>query len=166
MPYPVPTPALWGRRSSTWAVGTHSTCERRGVCKQHGGWSDHCLLFLCLCRLLQLQHHPATTPSCQLAPPPPPAPLVFPACDGLLTSGLPLLPAPLLQAGISPVVSAARLLDTHLHISASPAALPTTSLPPRLTLLAPGCDPVGLPLGDCEMEDLTSGQLGTFVLVQ
>ncbi|ELV10329.1 Serine/threonine-protein kinase SIK1 [Tupaia chinensis] len=117
-------------------------------------------------RLLQLQHHPATTPSCQLAPPPPPAPLVFPACDGLLTSGLPLLPAPLLQAGISPVVSAARLLDTHLHISASPAALPTTSLPPRLTLLAPGCDPVGLPLGDCEMEDLTSGQLGTFVLVQ
>lgn len=67
---------------------------------------------------------------------------------------------------MSPVASAAHLLDTHLHISASPVALPTGPLPQCLTRLSPGCDPAGLPQGDCEMEDLTSGQRGTFVLVQ
>ncbi|XP_047419169.1 serine/threonine-protein kinase SIK1 isoform X2 [Sciurus carolinensis] len=116
-------------------------------------------------RLLQLQHHPAALPSCPQAPPLP-ASYVLAPCDGLLASGLPLLPAPLFQAGVSPVVSAAQLLGAQLHISTSPAALPTGSPPLSLTRLAPGCDPAGLPQGDCEMEDLTSGQRGTFVLVQ
>ncbi|XP_020008197.2 serine/threonine-protein kinase SIK1 isoform X1 [Castor canadensis] len=116
-------------------------------------------------RLLQLQHHPAAPPSCQQAPQPPPAPYVLAApCEGLLVSGLPLLPAPLFQASVSPVATAARLLDTHLHISTGPAALPTE--PQCLTRLAPGYDPAGLPRGDCEMEDLTSSQRGMFVLVQ
>ncbi|XP_027785103.2 serine/threonine-protein kinase SIK1 isoform X1 [Marmota flaviventris] len=117
-------------------------------------------------RLLQLQHHPTALPSCQQAPPLPPTSYVLAPCDSPLVSGLPLLPAPLFQAGVSPVMSAARLLDAHLHISAGPAVLPTGSLPPCLSRLAPGCDPAGLPQGDCEMEDLTSGQRGTFVLVQ
>ncbi|XP_023373893.1 serine/threonine-protein kinase SIK1 [Otolemur garnettii] len=122
-------------------------------------------------RLLQLQHHPAALHTCQQAP----QPYMLGPCDGsgatplpsaLLTAGLPLLPPPLLQASISPVASAARLLDTHLHISARPTALPTMPPPPHLAMLAPGYDPTGLPQGDCEMEDLTSCQLGTFVLVQ
>lgn len=119
-------------------------------------------------RLLQLQHHSATPAGCPQGPQPSPVPVpyVLTPCDGLLMSGIPLLPAPLLQAGMSPVASAAQLLDAHLHISAGPVALPTGPLPQCLTRLAPSCDPAGLPQGDCEMEDLTSGQRGTFVLVQ
>ncbi|XP_070263211.1 serine/threonine-protein kinase SIK1 [Myotis yumanensis] len=128
-------------------------------------------------RLLQLQHHPAAPPSCQQAPQLPPVPLVLAPCDSaLLVSGLqkdlglgpgPLLPPHLLQAGISPVASAAHLLDTHLHISSATAPLPAaTPLQPHFAMLPSGFDPMGLPQGDCEMEDLTSGQLGTFVLVQ
>ncbi|XP_008069168.1 serine/threonine-protein kinase SIK1 [Carlito syrichta] len=122
-------------------------------------------------RLLQLQHH---SPSCQQSPQPALAPYVLTPCNdsgatplprALLVSGLPLLPCPLLQAGVSPVSSAARLLDAHLHIGTGPATLPSLS-PPRLAMLAPSCDPPGLPQGDCEMEDLTSCALGTFVLVQ
>ncbi|XP_057162680.1 serine/threonine-protein kinase SIK1 isoform X2 [Ursus arctos] len=120
-------------------------------------------------RLLQLQHHPAGPPSCQQAPQLPPAPLVLAPCDGaLLVSGLqkelglgpgPLLPPHLLQAGGSPVASAAQLLDTHLHISHATAPYPAATLPPSFVA-------AGLPQADCEMEDLTAGQLGTFVLVQ
>ncbi|XP_034510887.1 serine/threonine-protein kinase SIK1 isoform X2 [Ailuropoda melanoleuca] len=120
-------------------------------------------------RLLQLQHHPAGLPSCQQAPQLPPAPLVLAPCDGaLLVSGLqkelglgpsPLLPPHLLQAGGSPVASAAQLLDTHLHISHATAPHPAATLPPSFVA-------AGLPQADCEMEDLTAGQLGTFVLVQ
>lgn len=78
-----------------------------------------------------------------------------------------MLPPHLLQAGVSPVASAAQLLDTHLHISTAAPPLPTaTPLQPHFATLPPGFDPMGLPQGDCEMEDLTSGQLGTFVLVQ
>ncbi|XP_045396708.1 serine/threonine-protein kinase SIK1 [Lemur catta] len=122
-------------------------------------------------RLLQLQHHPAAPPPCQQAPQaytldPCDGPRAAPLPSALLAAGLPLLPPPLLQASVSPVASAARLLDAHLHISAGPAALPAAPPPPRLAMLAPGCDPTGLPRGDCEMEDLTSCQLGTFVLVQ
>lgn len=119
-------------------------------------------------RLLQLQHHSATPAGCPQGPQPSPVPVpyVLTPCDGLLMSGIPLLPAPLLQAGMSPVASAAQLLDAHLHISAGPVALPAGPLPQCLTRLAPSCDPAGLPQGDCEMEDLTSGQRGTFVLVQ
>ncbi|KAL6081575.1 hypothetical protein STEG23_005234, partial [Scotinomys teguina] len=117
-------------------------------------------------RLLQLQHHSVTSPGCQQGPQPSPVPYMLTPCDGLLVSGIPLLPTPLLQAGMSPVASAAHLLDAHLHISAGPVALPAGPLPQCLTRLAPSCDPAGLPQGDCEMEDLTSGQRGTFVLVQ
>ncbi|XP_036300844.1 serine/threonine-protein kinase SIK1 isoform X2 [Pipistrellus kuhlii] len=128
-------------------------------------------------RLLQLQHHPAAPPSCQQAPQLPPVPLVLAPCDSaLLVSGLQkelglgpglLLPPHLLQAGVSPVSSAAHLLDTHLHISTATAPLPAAApLQPHFAMLPPGFDPMGLPQGDCEMEDLTSGQLGTFVLVQ
>ncbi|XP_053513824.1 serine/threonine-protein kinase SIK1 isoform X2 [Artibeus jamaicensis] len=128
-------------------------------------------------RLLQLQHHPAALPGCPQAPQLPPAPLVLAPCDStLLMSGLqkglglgpsPLLPPHLLQAGVSPVASAAQLLDTHLHISTAAVPLPAaTPLQPHFAMLPPGFDPMGLPQGDCEMEDLTSGRLGTFVLVQ
>ncbi|XP_003464014.1 serine/threonine-protein kinase SIK1 [Cavia porcellus] len=119
-------------------------------------------------RLLQLQHHPGSPPSCPQAPQPPPAPApyVLAPCDGLLVSGLPLLPAPLLHSGTSPVTSTAQLLDTQLHISSSPATLLPGALAPCFARLAPGCDPSGRLQGDCEMEDLTSGQRGTFVLVQ
>ncbi|XP_057401149.1 serine/threonine-protein kinase SIK1 isoform X1 [Balaenoptera acutorostrata] len=128
-------------------------------------------------RLLQLQHHPAAPPGCQPAAQHPPAPLVLAPCDGtLLVSGLqkelglgpgPLLPPPLLQAGGSPVASAAQLLDAHLRISSSTAPGPAAAAPqPRFATLSPSLEPAGLPQGDCEMEDLTSGPLGTFVLVQ
>lgn len=135
-------------------------------------------LVSCPSRLLQLQHHPAAPPSCQQAPQLPPVPLVLAPCDSaLLVSGLQkelglgpglLLPPHLLQAGVSPVSSAAHLLDTHLHISTATAPLPAAAAPlqPHFAMLPPGFDPMGLPQGDCEMEDLTSGQLGTFVLVQ
>lgn len=123
----------------------------------------------CPSRLLQLQHHLAGPPSCPPAPQLPPAPLVLAPCDGaLLVSGLqkelglgpgPLLPAHLLHAGGSPVASAAQLLDTHLHISRAPAPHPAATLPP-------GFVATGLPPADCEMEDLTAGPRGTFVLVQ
>ncbi|XP_042812582.1 serine/threonine-protein kinase SIK1 [Panthera tigris] len=120
-------------------------------------------------RLLQLQHHPAGPPGCQQGPQPPPAPLVLAPCDGtLLVSGLqkglglapgPLLPPHFLQAGGSPVAAAAQLLDTHLHIGSATAPLPAATLPPSFVA-------AGLPQADCEIEDLTSGRLGTFVLVQ
>nr|XP_007967643.2 serine/threonine-protein kinase SIK1 [Chlorocebus sabaeus] len=125
-------------------------------------------------RLLQLQHHPAAVAGCSQAAQPAPAQFVIAPCDGpgaaplpstLLMSGLPLLQPPLLQTGVSPVASAAQLLDTHLHIGAGPTTLPAAP-PPRLARLAPGCEPLGLLQGDCEMEDLTPCPLGTFVLVQ
>lgn len=143
---------------------------RGGWCGRNGrrAGSD---LFPVSPRLLQLQHHPAAPPTCQQAP------LVLAPCDGaLLVSGLQrglglgpgtLLPPHLLQAGASPVASAAQLLDAHLHISPTSAPLPAaTPLQPPFAMLPPRFDPTGLPQGDCEMEDLTSGQLGTFVLVQ
>lgn len=122
-------------------------------------------------RLLQLQHHTTAAASCQ------PAPLALAPCDGtLLMSGLqkdvglgpsPLLPPHLLQAGVSPVASAAQLLDAHLRISSSTAPSPAAAAPqPRFAMLPVSLEPTGLPHGDCEMEDLTSGPLGTFVLVQ
>ncbi|XP_058920762.1 serine/threonine-protein kinase SIK1 isoform X1 [Kogia breviceps] len=128
-------------------------------------------------RLLQLQHHPAAPPGCPPAAQPPPAALVLAPCDGaLLMSGLqtelglgpgPLPPPPLLQAGGSPVASAAQLLDAHLRISGSAAPGPAAAAPqPRFATLSPSLAPAGLPQGACEMEDLTAGPLGTCVLVQ
>uniref|UniRef100_A0A2K5V1C2 non-specific serine/threonine protein kinase n=1 Tax=Macaca fascicularis TaxID=9541 RepID=A0A2K5V1C2_MACFA len=122
---------------------------------------------------------PVTAPSGRCArlltgrPSQPPAPVCDRPCDGPGLPrpqhpphvGLPLLQPPLLQTGVSPVASAAQLLDTHLHIGAGPTTLPAAP-PPRLARLAPGCEPLGLLQGDCEMEDLTPCPLGTFVLVQ
>ncbi|XP_049730926.1 serine/threonine-protein kinase SIK1 [Elephas maximus indicus] len=136
-------------------------------------------------RLLQLQHHPAAQPSCSQAPPLPQAPYVLAPCDGsgvpplsstLLVSGLqkelvlgpsPLLPPHLFPAAASPAASAAQLLDTHLHISSTAASLASAATPqPCFAVLPPNFEPAGLVQGDCEMEDLTAGQVGTFVLVQ
>ncbi|XP_042543246.1 serine/threonine-protein kinase SIK1 [Dipodomys spectabilis] len=108
-------------------------------------------------RLLQLQHHPATLPGCQQVLLQPPAPYALAPCDGPLASGFTLLPAPLLPAGVSPVASAARLLDAHLRISAEQAPLPARPLQQCLA---------GRPQGDCEMEDLAPSPRGTAVLVQ
>ncbi|XP_055975203.1 serine/threonine-protein kinase SIK1 [Sorex fumeus] len=112
-------------------------------------------------RLLQLQHHPTSAPSCQQSPPSPPTalPSTLPA-PGLPEELGPRLPAPLLPAGLSPVVSAAQLLDAHLHIGG-----PTSSAPPAA--VAPSFEPVaGLRPGDCDMEALSPGRRGAFVLVQ
>lgn len=153
-------------KSSSEVGGTHLGSVETGELLGRANRVTSSLPVSLFCRLLQLQHHSVTSPGCQQGPQPSPAPYVLAPCDGLLMSGIPLLPAPLLQAGMSPVASAAQLLDAHLHISAGPVALPTGPLPQCLTRLAPSCDSAGLPQGDCEMEDLTSGQRGTFVLVQ
>lgn len=114
-------------------------------------------------RLLQFRH-PASTPTCLQGPLPPSAPL---PC-ALLLSGLPKelcprLPPPVLQAGLSPVISAAQLLDTHLHITG-----PAPTMPPHLAVLGPGFDPaMGLRRGDCDREELSPGPRGgACVLVQ
>ncbi|XP_006870876.1 PREDICTED: serine/threonine-protein kinase SIK1 [Chrysochloris asiatica] len=136
-------------------------------------------------RLLQLQHHPTAQPSCPQAPPLPQAPYVLapgdstsvsPISSTLLVSGFqkelvlgpsPLLPSHLFPATASPMASTAQLLDTHLHISSAAAPLVPAATPqPRFAVLPPGFEPSGLAQGDCEMDDLTTGQLGTFVLVQ
>ena len=52
---------------------------------------------------------------------------------------------------------------TPLGLGPSPAA---AAPQPRFAMLPVSLEPTGLPHGDCEMEDLTSGPLGTFVLVQ
>lgn len=170
-PQPV---VLLGRPSSSgrWKP------DRVAVWPVAGGAASHQLastdllpLSLRPARLLQLQHHTTAPASCQ------PAPLVLAPCDGALhMSGLqkdlglgpsPLLPPHLLQAGVSPVASAAQLLDAHLRISGSTAPSPAAAAPqPRFAMLPVSLEPTGLPHGDCEMEDLTSGPLGTFVLVQ
>ncbi|KAM6224668.1 serine/threonine-protein kinase SIK1 [Rhynchocyon petersi] len=136
-------------------------------------------------RLLQLQHHPAVQPSCSQAPPLPQASYVLTSCDSssvpplsstVLVSGLQkelvlgpsqLVPAHIFPAAPSPLASTAQLLDAHLHISSTTAPLaPAVTPQPHFAMLPPGFDPTRLAQGDCEMEDLTTGQLGTFVLVQ
>lgn len=71
---------------------------------------------------------------------------------------------------VSPVSSAAHLLDTHLYISSSSSRVPplatTLSQQQSFPAPSPGYDTVTLQHGDCEMEDLTSSQLGKFVLVK
>lgn len=72
-----------------------------------------------------------------------------------------LLQPHLFSVGVSPVSSAAHLLDTHLHISNS--ASPIASM---FSQQSPAYDALSLQYGDCEMEDLTSAQMGKFVLVK
>lgn len=70
---------------------------------------------------------------------------------------------------VSPVSSAAHLLDTHLYISSSSRVPPLAaafSQQQSFPAPSPGYDTVTLQHGDCEMEDLTSSQLGKFVLVK
>ncbi|NXC29433.1 SIK2 kinase, partial [Campylorhamphus procurvoides] len=68
---------------------------------------------------------------------------------------------------VSPVSSAAHLLDTHLYISSNASPVPTTfSQQQSFSAQSPSYDAVTLQHGDCEMEDLTSSQLGKFVLVK
>ncbi|KAM9567331.1 serine/threonine-protein kinase SIK1 isoform 1-T3 [Guaruba guarouba] len=68
---------------------------------------------------------------------------------------------------VSPVSSAAHLLDTHLYISSNVSPVGTTfSQQQSFSAQSPSYDAVTLQHGDCEMEDLTSNQLGKFVLVK
>lgn len=68
---------------------------------------------------------------------------------------------------VSPVSSAAHLLDTHLYISSNVSPVGTTfSQQQSFSVQSPSYDAVTLQHGDCEMEDLTSNQLGKFVLVK
>ncbi|KFV71357.1 Serine/threonine-protein kinase SIK2, partial [Dryobates pubescens] len=68
---------------------------------------------------------------------------------------------------VSPVSSAAHLLDTHLYISSNVSPVGTTfSQQQSFSVQSPSCETVTLQHGDCEMEDLTSNQLGKFVLVK
>ncbi|XP_054829407.1 serine/threonine-protein kinase SIK1 [Eublepharis macularius] len=77
------------------------------------------------------------------------------------------LQPPFLGVGISPVSSAAHLLDTHLHISNSASPIASMfSQQNSFTVQSPTYEAVSLQHGDCEMEDLTSNQMGKFVLVK
>ncbi|XP_010578549.1 serine/threonine-protein kinase SIK1 [Haliaeetus albicilla] len=68
---------------------------------------------------------------------------------------------------VSPVSSAAHLLDTHLYISSNVSPVGTTfSQQQSFSAQSTSYDAVTLQHGDCEMEDLTSNQLGKFVLVK
>ncbi|KAM3837390.1 serine/threonine-protein kinase SIK1 isoform 2-T2 [Vipera latastei] len=74
----------------------------------------------------------------------------------------------LFGVAVSPVTSAAHLLDTHLHISSNLSPVASVfSQPSSFTVQPLSYDTVTLQHhGDCEMEDLTSNQMGKFVLVK
>lgn len=78
-----------------------------------------------------------------------------------------LLPPHLFGVSVSPVSSAAHLLDAHLHISSnvSPFASMFTQQN-SFAVQSPSYKLVTLQNGDCEMEDLTSLPMGKFVLVK
>uniref|UniRef100_A0A8D0HRY3 non-specific serine/threonine protein kinase n=1 Tax=Sphenodon punctatus TaxID=8508 RepID=A0A8D0HRY3_SPHPU len=68
---------------------------------------------------------------------------------------------------VSPVSSAAHLLDAHLYISSNVSAIASPfSQQQNISFQSPSYDMVTLQHGDCEMEDLSSTQLGKFVLVK
>ncbi|XP_005037275.1 PREDICTED: serine/threonine-protein kinase SIK1 [Ficedula albicollis] len=76
---------------------------------------------------------------------------------------------------VSPASSAAHLLDAHLYISSSSSSSSSSSAAPLaapfsqqhgFSAPSPSYEAVALQHGDCEMEDLTSSQLGKFVLVK
>lgn len=73
----------------------------------------------------------------------------------------------LFGVSVSPVSSAAHLFDAHLHISgnASPFAS-MFSQQKSFAVPSPSYKMVTVQNGDCEMEDLTSPQMGKFVLVK
>ncbi|XP_019380393.1 PREDICTED: serine/threonine-protein kinase SIK1 isoform X1 [Gavialis gangeticus] len=140
-------------------------------------------------RMLQLQHHQLFQPPCHQ-----PAQVsavhcvpssdnssTFKTSNSLLLSELQrenslelafggnhqLLQPHLFGLSVSPVSSAAHLLDTHLFISSDVSPIATTfSHPQSFSVQSAGYDAVTLQHADCEMEDLTSNQLGKFVLVK
>ncbi|XP_019384565.1 PREDICTED: serine/threonine-protein kinase SIK1 isoform X2 [Crocodylus porosus] len=140
-------------------------------------------------RMLQLQHHQLFQPACH-QPAQVSAVHCVPSSDNsstcktsnsLLLSELQrenslelafggnhqLLQPHLFGLSVSPVSSAAHLLDTHLFISSDVSPIATTfSHPQSFSVQSAGYDAVALQHVDCEMEDLTSNQLGNFVLVK
>uniref|UniRef100_A0A8C3VAS3 non-specific serine/threonine protein kinase n=1 Tax=Catharus ustulatus TaxID=91951 RepID=A0A8C3VAS3_CATUS len=127
-------------------------------------------------RMLQFQHHQLLQTACPQTPQTPAA-SSMPSSDGPATckaSNSILLSDQLLQphffgVSVSPVSSAAHLLDTHLYISSSSSVAPLAaplSQQQSFSTPSPSYDAVTLQHGDCEMEDLTSSQLGKFVLVK
>ncbi|XP_044522817.1 serine/threonine-protein kinase SIK1 [Gracilinanus agilis] len=129
-------------------------------------------------RLLQLQHNTSVHLSCPQAPQLPQAQYVISACDETYPTPNPLLTSELLKgdsgthphlfkASVSPVSSAAQLLDSHLCINSHTSPVTTSfSQQPNFAIWSPSYDPAVLQQGDYEMEDLTSAQLRKFVLVQ
>ncbi|KAF4797781.1 hypothetical protein TURU_069172 [Turdus rufiventris] len=142
-------------------------------------------------RMLQFQHHQLLQTACPQAPQTPAASSI-PSSDGpgtckasnsILLSELQrensfelafagssqLLQPHFFGVSVSPVSSAAHLLDTHLYISSSSSVAPLAaplSQQQSFSTPSPSYDAVTLQHGDCEMEDLTSSQLGKFVLVK
>ncbi|KAM9389750.1 serine/threonine-protein kinase SIK1 isoform 1-T2 [Phaethornis superciliosus] len=140
-------------------------------------------------RMLQLQHHQLLQTACPQTPQTP-ATNGIPSSDSvgtckashsLLLSELQrensfelafagnsqLLQPHFFGVSVSPVSSAAHLLDTHLYISSNVSPVSTTfSQQQSFSAQSPSYDAVALQHGDCEMEDLTSNQLGKFVLVK
>ncbi|XP_003219021.1 serine/threonine-protein kinase SIK1 [Anolis carolinensis] len=73
----------------------------------------------------------------------------------------------LFGVGVSPVNSTAHLLDTRLHISNNVSPIASMfSQQNGFALQSQSYNAVALQHGDCEMEDLTSTQMGKFVLVK
>ncbi|XP_048811786.1 serine/threonine-protein kinase SIK1 [Lagopus muta] len=140
-------------------------------------------------RILQLQHHQLLQPACPQTSqasatnglPPSDNAGTCKASNSLLLSELQrensfelafagnsqLLQPHFFGVSVSPVSSAAHLLDTHLYISSNVSPVGTTfSQQQSFSAQSPSYDAVALQHGDCEMEDLTSNQLGKFVLVK
>lgn len=140
-------------------------------------------------RMLQLQHHQLLQPACPQTSqtsatnglPPSDSAGTCKASNSLLLSELQrensfelafggnsqLLQPHFFGVSVSPVSSAAHLLDTHLYISSNVSPVGTTfSQQQSFSAQSPSYDAVTLQHGDCEMEDLTSNQLGKFVLVK
>ncbi|XP_010722538.1 serine/threonine-protein kinase SIK1 [Meleagris gallopavo] len=140
-------------------------------------------------RILQLQHHQLLQPACPQTSqtsatnglPPSDSAGTCKASNSLLLSELQrensfelafagnsqLLQPHFFGVSVSPVSSAAHLLDTHLYISSNVSPVGTTfSQQQSFSAQSPSYDAVALQHGDCEMEDLTSNQLGKFVLVK
>ncbi|XP_018768995.2 serine/threonine-protein kinase SIK1 [Serinus canaria] len=140
-------------------------------------------------RMLQFQHHQLLQTACPQTSQTPAASSI-PSSDGTCKASNSILlselqrensfelafagSSQLLQPhffglSVSPVSSAAHLLDTHLYISGSSSAAPLAapfSQQQSFSTPSPSYDAVTLQHGDCEMEDLTSSQLGKFVLVK
>ncbi|XP_063249170.1 serine/threonine-protein kinase SIK1 [Prinia subflava] len=140
-------------------------------------------------RMLQFQHHQLLQTACPQTSqtpaassiPSPDGPGACKASNSILLSELrrensfelafagssQLLQPHFLGVSVSPASSAAHLLDAQLYISGG--AVPLAALAQQqqgFPAPCPGYGGAALQHGDCEMEDLTSSQLGKFVLVK